>query len=398
MSGRLLIVHNSYQQRGGEDIVVEAEVELLRQHGHQVELFLRDNDEIGNIGSVALIAQTLWSTMTVKAFKTIVQTFKPDLVHVHNTFPLISPSLYWAAAEAKVPVVQTLHNFRLLCPQAMLLRAGRICEDCVGKLPWRGIVRGCYRESVMHSAVLGGALILHRALGTYQGRVGRYIALTEFGRQKFIEGGLPPEFIRVKPNFVEAPLISSHVKRQDFLFVGRLSTEKGVGVLANAMSCMPGLRCEVIGVGPGEEILAGIPGVLMSGWQEGNIIFERMQAARALVMPSICYEGFPRTLVEAFAAGLPVIASRLGAMAALIKDGHTGLLFDPGNAADLAAKLQWAHSHPERMDAMGRAARAEYEAHYTPEKNYAILMEIYADAIEAEHRKSNAATGSWSAD
>ena len=398
MSGRLLIVHNSYQHRGGEDIVVEAEVELLRQHGHEVELFLRNNDEIGNIGRVALTAQTLWSATTVKAFKTIVQTFKPDLVHVHNTFPLISPSLYWAAAEAKVPVVQTLHNFRLLCPQAMLLRAGKVCEDCVGKLPWRGIVRGCYRESVMHSAVLGGALMLHRALGTYQERVGCYIALTEFGRQKFIEGGLPPELIRVKPNFVESPLIRTHVKRQGFLFVGRLSTEKGVGILANAMSCMPGLRCEVIGAGPGEEMLADIPGVLMSGWQKGDRVFERMQAARALVMPSICYEGFPRTLVEAFAAGLPVIASRLGAMAALIKDGHTGLLFDPGNAADLAAKLQWAHSHPERMDAMGLAARAEYEAHYTPEKNYTMLMEIYADTIEAEHRKPYAAASSWSAD
>jgi glycosyltransferase involved in cell wall biosynthesis len=394
MSGRFLIVHNSYQQKGGEDMVVEAEAELLRQHGHEVKFFLRHNDEIGNIGRAALVAQTLWSGTTIKSFKETVNIFKPDLVHVHNTFPLVSPSLYWAAAEAKLPVVQTLHNFRLLCPQAMLLRDGKICEDCVGKQPWRGIVRGCYRQSVAQSAVLGGTLMLHRALGTYLQRVHRYIVFTEFGRQKFIDGGLPPELIRVKPNFVESPPINTPVGRHDFLFVGRVSTEKGVAVLADAMPYVPELRCEVIGVGPEQQILANIPGMLMSGWQKGEVVLKRMHAARALVMPSICYEGFPRTLVEAFAAGLPVIASRLGAMAALIRDGETGLLFEPGNAADLAAKLQWAQANPEQMDAMGRAARAEYKAHYTPEKNYAMLMEIYADAIEAEHRKACATASS----
>ncbi len=240
--------------------------------------------------------------------------------------------------------------------------------------------------------------MLHRILGTYRERVRRYITFTEFGRQKFIESGLPPELIRVKPNFVESPPIRTFVKRLGFLFVGRLSVEKGVDVLANAISHAPGLGCEVIGAGSEHEILARIPGVIMSGWQNGNIVLERMQAARALVMPSIWYEGFPRTLVEAFAAGLPVIASRLGAMAVLVKDGYTGLLFEPGNAADLAAKLQWAQDNPERMNEMGLAARAEYEARYTPEKNYTALMEIYADAIEAEHRGAYAATGSHSAD
>jgi glycosyltransferase involved in cell wall biosynthesis len=227
--------------------------------------------------------------------------------------------------------------------------------------------------------------MLHRALGTYRERVRRYIALTEFGRQKFIEGGLPPGLIRVKPNFVESPPIRTVFKRKGFLFVGRLSREKGINVLANAMSGLSGLPCDVIGTGPDQKLLSNIPGLLMSGWQNTDVVFERMQHARALIMPSIWYEGFPRTLVEAFAAGLPVIASRLGAMAALIKDGHTGLLFDPGNAADLAAKLQWAYAHPARMNAMGLAARAEYEACYAPEKNYATLMEIYADAIEAEN-------------
>ncbi len=382
---RILVAHNAYQQRGGEDSVVESEVALLRARGHQVLEYRRSNDDLHGMGRIRAALQTMWSLRTTTELAELFAAERPDVVHVHNTFPLISPSLYWAAAEARIPVVQTLHNYRLLCPQAMLLRAGKVCEECVGKLPWRGVVQGCYRDSIAQSAVLGSMLSLHGALGSFQKKVTRYIALTEFGRQKFIEGGLPAERIRVKPNFVEPPPMRPAVKREGFLFVGRLSAEKGIDILADALRREPALRCEVIGVGPEQERISQAPTVVMNGWQSGDFVLARMQAARALVMPSVCYEGFPRTIAEAFAAGLPVIASRLGSMAASIDDGRTGLLFEPGNAADLAEKLRWAETHSDEMAIMGQSALAEYEARYTPEKNYKMLMEIYADAVDAKH-------------
>lgn len=385
---RILVAHNAYQQRGGEDSVVESEISLLRARGHKVLEYRRSNDDLKNMGRIDAAMQTIWSARTTTDLNALFATEQPDVVHVHNTFPLISPSLYWAAAKAHVPVVQTLHNYRLLCPQAMLLRDGSVCEDCVGKLPWRAAVRSCYRDSIAQSAVLGGMLTLHRGLGTYRKQIGRYIALTEFGRQKFIDGGLPAERIRVKPNFVKSPPGQTEGKRDGFLFVGRLSGEKGVDVLAGALASEPGLRCEVIGAGPEQKGLAELAGVNLRGWQQGDFILARMQASIALVMPSVWYEGFPRTIVEAFAAGLPVIASRLGAMATSIDDGRTGLLFEPGNTADLAAKLRWAQANPEAMTEMGRAARAEYEARYTPEKNYEMLLDIYAEAISREQQRN----------
>jgi glycosyltransferase involved in cell wall biosynthesis len=383
---KILIAHNAYQQRGGEDSVVESEIALLRARGHTVVEYRRSNDDLKNMGRLGAATQTLWSRQTKAELAALFAAEKPDVLHVHNTFPLISPSLYWAAAEAHVPVVQTLHNYRLLCPQAMLLREGSVCEDCVGKVPWRAAVRACYRESTLQSAVLSGMLTLHRGLGTYQKKIGRYIALTDFGRQKFIDGGLPAERIRVKPNFVESPAENANSEREGFLFVGRLSAEKGIDVLAQALKSAPNLLCEVIGAGPDEACLTQLSGVTLSGWQQGDYILSRMQATRALVMPSICFEGFPRTLAEAFAAGLPVIASRLGAMATSIDHGRTGLLFEPGNPTDLAEKLRWAQENPEAMATMGRAARAEYEARYTPEKNYELLMDIYAEAIDVSQQ------------
>lgn len=380
---RALFVHNAYQQRGGEDSVVDDEIRLLRDHGMEVEIYRRDNHDIDSMGKLEVARDTLWSNRTRTETDEVIRRFAPDVIHVHNTFPLISPSLYWAASARHVPVVQTLHNFRLLCPQAMLLRNGKVCEDCVGKLPWRGVTRLCYRDSLTQSAVLVSMLGLHRALGTYERKVTRYIALNEFCREVFVRGGLPAERLRVKPNFIADPGAWSDV-RTGFLFVGRLAREKGPAVLAAALKISNDLACEVIGTGPDEECLRHVAGVKTTGWRQTDYILDRMRTARALVMPSLWYENFPRTLVEAFACGLPVIASRLGAMAALIREGETGLLFEPGNAADLSEKLKWAATHPDEMQKMGRSARKEYEEKYTPQRNLEILLGIYREAIE-EH-------------
>jgi glycosyltransferase involved in cell wall biosynthesis len=382
MSERILIVHNVYKQKGGEDIVVEAEAELLRQHGHEVELFLRHNDAISGIGRLAITTQTLWSTPTVRTFKAIVRNFKPDIVHVHNTFPLISPSLYWAAAAAGLPVVQTLHNFRPLCPQAMFLRNGRICEDCLGRLPWRGVMHRCYRSSVIQSAISAGMLILHRGLNTWQTKVTRYIALNEFCRNKFIEGGFPAEQIVIKPNFVDFDE-SEAAERSGFLFVGRLSPEKGVDVLARALRMIDvQVQVRVAGAGPQKATLADTSGIEWLGTLSSAQVMKQMKQTLALVFPSICYETFGLVIVEAFASGTPVIASRIGTIPDLVEEGVTGLLFTPSDASDLANKMRWAQLNPERMAAMGREARACYERKYTADRNYEQLMAIYHDAIE----------------
>lgn len=385
-SVRVLIAHNAYQHRGGEDSVVEAEMDLLRRHGHAVEIYTRHNDDIGILSRASLARQTFWSSRTVEDVSKLIQAFRPDVIHAHNTFPLISPSLYWAAERAGVPVVQTLHNFRLMCLNALFLREGKVCEDCMGHLPWRGVARACYRGSRAASGVLAGMLTLHRGLGTYRNKVARYIALNEFCRGKFIEGGLPAERVVVKPNFVDfaAP---QPAPRAGLLFVGRLSVEKGVATLAAAKALLPDAQLRVAGDGPEAALLDGMVGVARLGSLPGEAVRQEMSRAAALVVPSIWYENFPRTLVEAFACGLPVIASRIGALAELVRDGETGLLFEPGNPRDLADKMAWALAHPEQMAEMGRNARAQYETEFSAEVNYRRLMEIYAEVLAEQREK-----------
>jgi glycosyltransferase involved in cell wall biosynthesis len=377
---RILILHNEYQHRGGEDAVADAEAALLTSRGHEVYRFSRHNDEVGAMHRAQLAMQTVWSAPSAKTLRSLVDSFRPDVVHAHNTFPLISPSAYWAAAAAHVPVVQTLHNFRLLCPQAMFLREGRVCEDCLGRTPWRGAVRACYRGSRAQSTVLATSTILHRAVGTYRNKVTRYIALNEFCRGKFIEGGLPAERIVVKPNFVQAAAPSSHA-REGFLFVGRLSAEKGISVLAQASARLPDTTIRVAGTGPESPAVSQCAGMQSLGALKVDEVRAEMQRACALLVPSIWYETFGLVVVEAFACGLPVIASRIGVLPGLVEDGVTGLLFEPGNAQDLAHKMAWAAAHPEEMALMGRRARARYEAEFTPDRNYAQLISIYQDAI-----------------
>ncbi|RZL03520.1 MAG: glycosyltransferase [Rubrivivax sp.] len=378
---RVLMVHNAYQQRGGEDSVVESEVALLREHGHEVHLYERHNDEITQAPKWRLAAETLWSSRTVRDVHALIAGFRPDVMHVHNTMPLVSPSVYWAARDKGVPVVQTIHNFRLLCPQAMFVREGKVCEDCLGKVPWRGVVHQCYRGSVVQSAVMAGMLTTHRMLGTYDAKVNVFIALNEFCRSKLIEGGLAAARIRVKPNFVDSQPAPHWDQRSGGLYLGRLTPEKGVDVLLRALKGLPGHRLTAIGGGPLEAEVRAALGEGYLGFLPLSAIWGHLARASYMVVPSVWYEGFPRTIIEAFASGVPVIASRLGSLAEVVDEGRTGLLFNPGDAEDLAAKLAWAESNPQAMVRMGQAARQEYENRYTPAQNYAELIEIYRVAM-----------------
>jgi glycosyltransferase involved in cell wall biosynthesis len=397
---RVLVLHNAYQQAGGEDAVVEAEVALLRAHGHAVATLLRHNDELGTLSAPAVALQAMWSRDSARRTAQAMAAHRPDVVHVHNTWPLLSPSVFSTCQAAGVPVVQTLHNFRLACPQAMFLRDGRVCTDCLGRTPWPAIEHACYRQSRAQTAVLAGHLVLHRQLGTWQHRVDRFIALNAFCRDQLLRAGLPAQRVLIKPHFVAAPAAPpADAPRQGLLFVGRLSPEKGLDVLKQALHQLqtsgPGVgTVQLAGDGPMRAALAGAPTALqLLGELIPADVGQRMRQAAALVLPSICLESFPRVLVEAFAAGLPVIASRLGALAELVQHGHTGLLFEPGDARSLADQLAWAAAHPLAMARMGQQARAVYEAQYTPERNIVLLRDIYAQAgARSQTVKAAAAT------
>lgn len=388
---RILVAHNSYQHRGGEDVVVEAEIALLRAHGHEVMFYQRHNDELKTMSLPAAAVSTIWAKRSTDDLERLCMEFKPDLVHVHNTLPLISPSLYWAATRRNIPVVQTLHNFRLICPQAMLLRDGKVCEDCVGKLPWRAVSRKCYRESTVQSAVLTGMLATHHALGTYRDKITRYIVLNEFCRQKFIQSGMAPGLLKIKPNFVAARADAPPTERKGGLFIGRLSPEKGLSVLIGAAAMLGDLNMRIVGKGPLEDEVKAAFKECYIGFKSPEEVHSLLHGAQFLVAPSTCYETFGLVAIEAFACGTPVIASRHGGLGEVVTDGVTGLLFNPGDAKDLADKIAWARAHPEAMAAMGRNARAEYEAKYTPEKNYQILLSIYEEAIVAAREEKHAA-------
>ena len=385
---KILLSHNSYQQVGGEDAVVAAEAALLAERGHRVITYERSNEELNGSGliSQAVVGlRTTWSSRSYREITQLLKKEKPDVAHFHNTFPLISPAVYYACEEMSVPAVQTLHNYRLLCPGATFLRDGKVCESCLRQpVAWPGIAHGCYRGSRRATTAVAAMQIAHRAMRTWQTKVNLYIALSEFARGKFIEGGLPGNRIVVKPNFVAGHFKPQTMPGQYAVFVGRLSEEKGTHVLLSAWRTMQTpVPLRIVGDGPLLEKLSheikesSLSWIELTGRRTPEEVRLMMLEARFLISPSICYENFPLVVAESFACGAPVIASRLGSMAEIVQDGVTGLHFEAGNSADLATKVEWAWNHPEELARMGVAARAKYEANYTSDRNYEMLMEIY---------------------
>ena len=388
---KIVSVHNRYLQPGGEDRVFDQERILMAQAGHQTIAYERSNDEIASasgIGKLVLIKSTIWASDTRRDFAALLKREKPDVVHVHNTFFVISPSIYSACREAGVPVIQTLHNFRLLCPAAEFARDGKVCEECVEHGVWRGVRYGCYHGSKPTTAAMAMTLTFHRAIGTWREQIGRYIALSDFARNKFIAGGLPAAKIFVKPNFVSPDPGEGTGDRSYALFVGRLPRVKGLRtLLAGWQRVDKQIPLHIIGDGPERPELEedarhrGLSNVVFRGRLPNTETIAAMQSARFIVFPSEWYENFPVTIAEAFACGTPVLCSRLGSMEEIVSDGHTGLHFTAGDDEDLARKAEYAWNHPEEMRRMGRQARQEFEAKYTAATNYSQLMSIYQDAI-----------------
>jgi glycosyltransferase involved in cell wall biosynthesis len=385
---KVLRVHNHYREDGGESAAERAERELLARAGHEVVVYERHNDETLDerlFRKATLAPRTVWAWDTVRELRALLDRERPDVAHFTNTFPLISPAAYEACRAAGVPVVQSLHNYRLLCPAATFLRRGRVCEECVDHSLWRSVFHGCYRESRAATAVTAAMLALHRRWGTFAQRVEAYIALTEFARRKFADGGLPAERIFVKPNFTHPDPGPRTQPGEYALFAGRLSPEKGLDTLLRAWEELGDrVPLRIAGDGPMRGALeaqvarVGLASVRFLGRLPRKKLIEALRRASFLVVPSHWYEGLPLVIVEAFACGVPVIASDLGAMPEIVEPGRTGLHFEPRNPGDLAARIWWAWRHRKHVDEMGRAARAEYERYYSPERNLEMLLSIYA--------------------
>jgi glycosyltransferase involved in cell wall biosynthesis len=382
---RILVLHNHYQRAGGEDVVVASESGLLATYGHDVRVYAVSNETL-RTGWAA--ATALWrapySSASRRQVAAEIHRFRPDIVHVHNFFPLLTPSVYDACRAARTPVVQSLHNYRLLCVNGELFRRGRACEACLGKMvAWPGVLHGCYRRSRGASGAVAAMQTMNRLRRTWTDKVDLYIALTEFARSRFIRGGLPAEKIAVKPNFVRSDPGRGTGNGRYALFVGRLVAEKGLPTILTAWEGLPGrIPLKIVGDGPLAGCVAAASreaaGVEWLGAYSHERVLAMMKEAWVLLLPSLYYENFPVVIAEAYATGLPIVASNVGSMSQLIDHGRTGLHVRSNDPADLATKLLWLWAHPQARARMSLNARAEFEQKYTAERNYKALMEIYA--------------------
>lgn len=395
MVSKVLMVHNYYKSASpsGEDSVFEDEVRLLRDKGVDVSIFCKHNDSIddrgGYLHDASLAIEAVWSKKTATELGGAVRHFAPGIVHFHNTFPLISPSGYGICKRLGVPVVQTLHNYRLICPGATLMRSGSPCELCVGASLLPALRYRCYRGSLPATASVVSMLLYNRVSGAYRKLVDAYVVLTDFMRRKLILGGLPRDKILVKPNFVlQVPRHAGADPQPYAVYAGRLAQEKGVDTLIDAWRRVSDVPLLVIGDGPERQRLEGLAHSLnvkasFLGRVDKDHARALISGSIALIVPSLWYEGLPLVVLEAFSSGTPVIASDIGSLSETVHHGLTGFLFEAGNPIALYESFM-ALIHAPFYLRIRRNARAEFERKYSPEANFHHLMQIYAAAARVK--------------
>jgi len=412
---RVLVLHNRYKWPGGEDRTFADEVGLLREHGHEVVEHVADNKEIlarGKLATMRALWRAAWSRESYERVRDIAGKIKPDIVHVHNFWYALSPSVLSACHDAGFPVVLRLPNFRLLCPGGVFLnRDGRPCQDCVETGPALGVERRCYHDSWLASKAVARMIEHNRKRGTWEKDVDLFLVPSNFCKSVFVRGGFQADKLVVKPNFVRDPYGQAAGGRPQasgsaealqppasglgprVLFIGRLSREKGLKTLLTAwkevQAEIPEAELRIVGDGPMREELQSLSeglNVSFAGRIEGDQLYREIEAARFTVLPSECYETFGRVVIESYACGRPVMVSNIGGPAELVRAGETGVLFTPGNAEALAAKVLELLRDSDVLAQMGRKARDEYGAIYTPEANYHLLMDCYGQAAES-HRE-----------
>ena len=390
---KILIVHNYYQYSGGEDTVVANEKRLLEENGHKVLLYTRHNKELKSMNLLKktfLPFVTIFNPRSYLDIKKIIRKEKIDIVHVHNTLGLISPSVYYAALKMNVPVIQTIHNFRLICPGATFYREGHICEDCVNKGLHCAVINKCYRNSRIQTMVCVVNTLLHRHTGIMK-KI-NYIVLTKFNYSKLMQSGIIcPSHIFIKPNFsfdnkyVKIPVEFEHF----YLFVGRIEEIKGIKVLIQAFSKLKNKNLIVVGDGPlfakTSEYLVKhkIENIKMFGKLEHEKTMFLIKKAQAVILPSQVYEGFPMTLVEAFSVSTPMIVSDIGNLGYLIKNGDNGIKFTYNSVNSLINAVD--EFEQSDINRLKKNSYITYLNNYSPNANYTILKSIYDSISRFNH-------------
>lgn len=387
----ILIVHNYYQFAGGEDTVVAQDAQLLEKHGHHVYFYKRNNEELKHYTKwrkLLLPFTTFFSFHAYHDICRLIREYDIDIVHVHNTLPLISYSVYYAAKKEKVRLVQTIHNFRLVCPNALFYRDGHICEDCLQKGLQTSIRYGCYRNSKAQTAVVAAALKLHRMLGTFH-KPDAYIALTQFNKEK-IAAVADIDKIYVKPNYLEVVLPEQRQAAEKtysyYVYAARLETVKGIFVLLDAFAQLPDEKVLLLGTGPEEQQVRqyvaqhNLTNVIIKGFVPHEEALSIIDNARAVIYPSLWYEGFPMTIVESFACGTPVIASDTPNLTERIADGKNGYTFHTGSPERLSASVRMLSALTAgEYGKMREQSKMCYKESFTEETVYERLLEIYSN-------------------
>jgi len=390
---KILFVHNEYQIKGGEDSVLEHEMNLLKDNSHEVFLYTLSNKSIKNIfHKIWTLLNVHYSYSSKNNISKFIQKVKPDIVHVHNFFPLITPSVFDACIDSNVPIVQTLHNFRLICPSALLMHNNKIYEKSIHKNAFSTVFDKVYKNSYLGTFAVARMIEYHKKNKTWETKVDKFIALTNFSKSKFVEFGLPKIKISIKPNFLAKAVFlnSKQIDRSGALFVGRLSEEKGLKILLNSWD-KSSINLKIIGGGPLENLVKKNKNknIQYLGFLDKNEIYKEMQKASFLVFPSIWYEGFPMVIIESFSNGLPIIASNLGSMSEIIRHKHNGLHFKTGDTKDLIEKVNLLSTDKKLCTTMSNNAINDFKNLYTDKINYKLLIQIYEKVINDKKSKNS---------
>lgn len=381
---KILQIHSSYKYRGGEERVIELEKQMLEKNGHEVVQFIRENKEIDDytiFGKAALFWNTTWNFKAVRMLKKIVREEKPDICHVHNMVPLISPAIFRTLNKMQIPVVMTLHNYRLVCPNVHLYKKGRPCTQCVENSSFRALISRCYRKSFIQTLALSVMLEFHKAIGTFNNRVDGFICLSKFMQRIMLEDGIPYEKLYLKPNFIPRKPKSFYFRR-NYVYAGRLEEVKGINSLIEASERIKDFHLDVIGRGEMKKDVIRSDNINYYGYKSNEEVQRYIDSAKAVIFPSKCFEGMPMVILEAFAAGIPVMASNHGVMMEMIQNGYNGILFEPRNVDSLIEKIEWVEKNPEKLDEMGLRGYETFHEKFSEKVNYKTLMDIYNSVIE----------------